>query len=41
MAAARDDVFAPPPRAWIIDRVAKLNELLSQRTESLPWSSAA
>jgi hypothetical protein len=26
--------FAPPPKAWIVDRVAKLQTLLAQRTEA-------
>jgi site-specific DNA recombinase len=30
---AKDDVFTPPPRAWIEDRLAKLREVLGQRTE--------
>jgi hypothetical protein len=27
--SAKDDLFTPPPRAWIVDRVQKLNHLLS------------
>ena len=34
MAAAKDHVFTPPPRAWITERIAKLNELLAKRTEA-------
>jgi hypothetical protein len=34
MAAARDHAFTPPPRAWIADRIGRLNELLAARTES-------
>jgi DNA invertase Pin-like site-specific DNA recombinase len=33
MEAAGRDVFTPPPRAWIVDRVRKLQQLLAQRTE--------
>ena len=33
MEAAKDHAFTPPPRAWIADRVAKLNDVLAQRTE--------
>jgi hypothetical protein len=33
MESAKDQAFTPPPRAWIADRVAKLNELLAKRTE--------
>jgi site-specific DNA recombinase len=33
MESAKGHVFTPPPRAWIVDRIQKLNELLSQRTE--------
>ena len=33
MEAAKDHAFTPPPRAWIADRVAKLNDGLAQRTE--------
>jgi hypothetical protein len=34
MEAAKDRAFAPPPKAWIVDRVAKLQALLAQRTEA-------
>ncbi|HTJ85067.1 MAG TPA: hypothetical protein VL400_25295, partial [Polyangiaceae bacterium] len=27
------DVFTPPPRAWIEDRLRKLRDVLGQRTE--------
>ena len=33
MAAAKDHAFTPPPRAWIADRIERLNELLAARTE--------
>ncbi len=33
MAAAKDHAFTPPPRAWIADRIERLNELLATRTE--------
>ena len=33
MAAAKDHLFSPPPRAWIADRIERLNELLAARTE--------
>jgi hypothetical protein len=33
MESAKGHVFTPPPRAWLFDRIQKLNELLSQRTE--------
>ena len=33
MDAAKDRAFTPPPKAWIVDRVAKLQSLLAQRTE--------
>ena len=34
MEAAKDRAFAPPPKAWIVDLVAKLQALLAQRTEA-------
>jgi site-specific DNA recombinase len=33
MESAKDHAFTPPPRAWIEDRVTRLNELLATRTE--------
>ena len=33
MEAAKDHAFTPPPRAWIIDRITKLNQLFAARTE--------
>lgn len=33
MESAKGHAFAPPPRAWIAGRIAKLHELLAQRTE--------
>jgi len=33
MEAAKDHAFTPPPRAWIANRVGKLNQLLAKRTE--------
>ena len=33
MEAAKDRELTPPPKAWIVDRVAKLRSLLAQRTE--------
>jgi site-specific DNA recombinase len=33
MEAAKDHAFTPPPRAWIADRIGKLNHLLARRTE--------
>ena len=33
MESAKDEVFTPPPKAWIADRLRKLNELLAERTE--------
>ncbi|MBI4706180.1 MAG: hypothetical protein HY744_34220, partial [Deltaproteobacteria bacterium] len=33
MGSAKDQAFTPPPRAWIADRIAKLNDLLGMRTE--------
>jgi hypothetical protein len=30
---AKDHAFTPPPQAWIAGRVAKLNEVLTERTE--------
>ena len=33
MEAAKDDAFTPPPRAWIAERVKKLNALLAERTK--------
>jgi site-specific DNA recombinase len=33
MEAAKDHAFTPPPRAWIHDRIGKLNHLLATRTE--------
>jgi hypothetical protein len=33
MESAQRDVFTPPPRAWIADRVRQRNDLLSGRTE--------
>ena len=33
IAAAKDHAFTPPPRAWIADRIERLNELLTTRTE--------
>ena len=33
MANATDQLFTPPPRAWIEDRLGKLNQLLSKRSE--------
>jgi hypothetical protein len=33
MEAAKDHAFTPPPRAWIHDRIGKLNQLLATRTE--------
>ena len=33
MESAKEHVFTPPPKAWIADRVRKLNDLLVQRTE--------
>src|SRR5690606_28867033 len=32
--SSKDDLFTPPPRAWIADRIKKLNDLLSERTEA-------
>lgn len=34
MESAKDHAFTPPPKAWIQDRVQKLNELLATRTEA-------
>jgi hypothetical protein len=34
MEAAKDHAFTPPPRAWIADRVARLNDVLAKRTET-------
>lgn len=34
MELAKEDVFTPPPRAWILDRIQKLNQLLAARTEA-------
>ena len=31
--AAKDTAFAPPPRAWIADRLTKLHDMLAKRTE--------
>ncbi|HEX2879850.1 MAG TPA: hypothetical protein VHO25_09995, partial [Polyangiaceae bacterium] len=33
MEAAKDHAFTPPPKAWIVDRIAKLHEVLAKRTE--------
>lgn len=33
MEGAKDHAFTPPPRAWIADRLRKLNELLATRTD--------
>lgn len=33
MEAAKDHKFTPPPKAWIVDRIAKLHEVLGKRTE--------
>ena len=33
METASEQVFTPPPKAWIADRIRKLNELLGERTE--------
>ena len=33
MELANQHVFTPPPRAWIVHRIAELNDLLAQRTE--------
>jgi len=33
MESAKDHAFTPPPRAWIEDRITKLNDLLAKRTE--------
>jgi hypothetical protein len=33
MAMASEHAFAPPPRAWIAERLKHLNELLAARTE--------
>ena len=33
MEAAKDHVFTSPPRAWIADRITRLNDLLAKRTE--------
>lgn len=34
MQTASEHVFIPPPKAWIADRIRKLNDLLGERTES-------
>lgn len=34
MESAKEHVFTPPPKAWIADRIRKLNDLLGERTES-------
>jgi hypothetical protein len=34
MESAQDYAFRPPPRAWIVDRVRNLNQLLAKRTEA-------
>ncbi len=34
MESAKDNVFTPPPRAWIENRIQNLNELLARRTEA-------
>ena len=34
MESASEHVFTPPPKAWIADRIRKLNDVLVQRTES-------
>lgn len=34
MESAKDHAFTPPPRAWIEDRITKLNALLEKRTET-------
>ncbi|MBK8998852.1 MAG: recombinase family protein [Myxococcales bacterium] len=33
MQTASEHVFTPPPKAWIADRIRKLNDLLGERTE--------
>lgn len=33
MSSAKQEAFTPPPRAWIADRIRRLNDLLAQRTE--------
>jgi hypothetical protein len=33
MEAAKSHAFTPPPRAWIADRITRLNDLLAKRTE--------
>ena len=34
MESAKNNVFTPPPRAWIENRIQNLNELLARRTEA-------
>lgn len=31
--SSKDDLFTPPPRAWIENRITELNQLLGKRTE--------
>lgn len=33
MEAAKEHAFTPPPKAWIADRLTKLNDVLAKRTE--------
>lgn len=33
MEAVKSHAFTPPPRAWIADRITRLNDLLAKRTE--------
>ncbi len=32
--SSKDDLFTPPPRAWIESQITELNQLLAQRTEA-------
>jgi hypothetical protein len=34
MESAKGHAFTPPPRAWIVNRIQKLNELLSNERSS-------
>lgn len=41
MESAKGQAFTPPPRAWLVDRIQKLNDLLAQRTEQSALASGA
>jgi hypothetical protein len=40
MELAGREAFTPPPRAWIADRIGRLNALLAERTSSRLWRCA-